>query len=545
MKEKATNGVGLKNGGKTRLKIYSQESCTVLRQLGSLEVVLQQPGNLEVICGGRGDQMKAREAELEAGGDEKMEGRKEDDDVANVWDQITPRSRHIRALLSLVILASWRQQCQLSQRCQISQPVPGGKYFPDEGNFKTKNKVNRKWEATRCLEKDEKAEAAEALKRPKSFQKSGKKGLKKGRSQKKAEKPPEAPKKGLVKLLMERPPQRQHPLPLDIKRIRIRSSIAGYRGGVTFIGVVLVAHPTATSDYKRRARAAGGGSEVRGRHARHTCTRVSLFRRRRQGAESAHGGASIERIPANISESGVSIPSTVAAPLRLTLATFVPSSFRKLRTSRIAQIHHQQRRTPAPQRYAIHPCLAENHRTAASTCGNGGNNNIPQTEVVGRTHIERIRFDRAQSGRISFTSDADWSSSPFLQASRSAVDGCVQHRAPTWQVTMDGRSGAAGLGKQPNASHRILANVSESGVSIPSPRPCLAICITSYGLLPAAASFLIPEGLAGNTPRTARPWKEDLVGAGGADTGPHMSHASCVENGSGSGSQLGISKCTM
>ncbi|KAJ7796818.1 hypothetical protein B0H14DRAFT_2619565 [Mycena olivaceomarginata] len=354
--------------------------------------------------------------------------------------------------------------------------------------------------------------------------------------------------------------QRQHPLPLDIKRIRIRSSIAGYRGGVTFIGVVLVAHPTATSGYKRRARAAGGGSEVRGRHARHTCTRVSLFRRRRQGAESAHGGASIERIPANISESGVSIPSTVAAPLRLStclttcdelpipiprataLATFVPSSFRKLRTSRIAQIHHQQSHTPAPQRYAIHPRLAENHRTAASTCSNGGNNNIPQTEVVGRTHIERIRFDRALSGRISFTSDADWSSSPFLQASRSAVDGCVQHRAPTWQVTMDGRSGAAGLGKQPSASHRILANVSESGVSIPSPRPCLAICITSYGLLPAAASFLIPEG---NTPRTARPWKEDLVGAGGADTGPHMSHASCVENGSGSGSQLGISKCTM
>jgi hypothetical protein len=34
--------------------------------------------------------------------------------------------------------------------------------------------------------------------------------------------------------------QRQHPLPLDIKRIRIRSSIVGYRGGVTFIGVVLV-----------------------------------------------------------------------------------------------------------------------------------------------------------------------------------------------------------------------------------------------------------------------------------------------------------------
>jgi hypothetical protein len=60
-------------------------------------------------------------------------------------------------------------------------------------------KVNQKWEATRSLGEDEKAEAMEALKRSsksqsrlkpqKSFQKSGKKGLKKGRSQKKAEKP--------------------------------------------------------------------------------------------------------------------------------------------------------------------------------------------------------------------------------------------------------------------------------------------------------------------------------------------------------------------
>lgn len=73
----------MKNGGKDQieasqqqnltevrfpdLQIYSQESCAVLRELGSLEVVLQQPGSLKVNCGGRGDQMKAREAELEAG----------------------------------------------------------------------------------------------------------------------------------------------------------------------------------------------------------------------------------------------------------------------------------------------------------------------------------------------------------------------------------------------------------------------------------------------------------------------------------------------